>query len=205
MLLSFRYRSMRLLLTLALVAVLPTTSHALAQAAEAERTNLLSPHTGLMLWTLLIFVVLLLILTKYAFKPITAAVEARERALREAIEAATRDREAAARLLEEHRAQIESARVEAQRIIAEGRVTGDKLRAQMLEETRHQQHEMLERARQEIGREKELAIAEMRAEAVDLALRAAEKVIEKNLDARTNRQIVETFLESLPQGSASGR
>jgi F-type H+-transporting ATPase subunit b len=178
---------------------------ALAAAEETARTDLLSPNTGLMFWTLLIFVALWLILTRYAFKPITAAVEAREQALREAIEAATRDREAAARLLEEQRAHIDSTRNEAQRIIAEGRATAEKLRAQMLEETRQQQHEMLERARQEIGREKELAIAEMRAEAVDLALSAAEKVIEKNLDARTNRQIVEQFLESLPQRAATRR
>jgi F-type H+-transporting ATPase subunit b len=193
------------LLTGALPAYAQAAAAAAAAAEETAKTDLLSPNTGLMFWTLLIFVALWLILTKYAFKPITAAVEARERALQEAIDAATRDREAAAHLLEEHRAQIESARAEAQRIIAEGRATGDKLRAQMLEETRQQQQEMLERARQEIGREKELAIAEMRAEAVDLALRAAEKVIEKNLDARSNRQIVEKFLESLPQGSASGR
>jgi F-type H+-transporting ATPase subunit b len=195
---------MRLIIP-ALLTELATPAYVWAAQEEAAKTDLLSPNTGLMFWTLLIFVALWLILTKYAFKPITAAVEARERALREAIEAATRDREAAARLLEEQRAQIESARTEAQRIIAEGRATGDKLRGQMLEETRQRQQEMLERARQEIGREKELAIAEMRAEAVDLALRAAEKVIEKNLDARTNRQIVEKFLESLPQGSASGR
>jgi F-type H+-transporting ATPase subunit b len=197
---------MRWTIAALLTAALPAYARAAAAAAEeTAKTDLLSPNTGLMFWTLLIFVALWLILTKYAFKPITAAVEARERALQEAIDAATQDREAAARLLEEHRAQIESARAEAQRIIAEGRATGDKLRAQMLEETRQQQQEMLERARQEIGREKELAIAEMRAEAVDLALRAAEKVIEKNLDARSNRQIVEKFLESLPQGSASGR
>jgi F-type H+-transporting ATPase subunit b len=188
----------------AVLTALASPTYAWAAQEEAAKTDLLSPNTGLMFWTLLIFVVLLLILTKYAFKPITAAVEARERALRDAIEAASRDREAAASLLEEHRAQIESARAEAQRIIAEGRATGDKLRGQMVEETRQQQQEMLERARQEIGREKELAIAEMRAEAVDLALRAAEKVIEKNLDARTNRQIVEKFLESLPKGSGSG-
>jgi F-type H+-transporting ATPase subunit b len=194
---------MRWTIAALLTGALP--AYARAAAEETAKTDLLSPNTGLMFWTLLIFVALWLILTKYAFKPITAAVEARERALQEAIDAATRDREAAARLLEEHRAQIESARAEAQRIIAEGRATGDKLRAQMVEETRQQQQEMLERARQEIGREKELAIAEMRAEAVDLALRAAEKVIEKNLDARTNRQIVEKFLESLPQGAASGR
>lgn len=172
-----------------------------APAGEGGATGLMSPNTGLMFWTLVIFGVLWFILSRYVFPQITGAVQARERALLEAIEAATRDREAAARLLDEHRAQIEGARNEAQRIIAEGRVTGEKVRAQMVEDTRQQQQEMLDRARQEIQREKESAIAEMRREAVDLAIAAAEKVIEKNLDSASNRQIVDSFLASV---AASG-
>jgi F-type H+-transporting ATPase subunit b len=173
-----------------------------APAGEGGGSSLMSPNTGLMFWTLLIFGVLWFILSRFVFPQITGAVEAREKALIEAIEAATRDREAAARLLEEHRAQIEAARSEAQRIIAEGRVTGDKVRAQMAEDTRQQQHEMLERARQEIQREKESAIAELRSEAVDLAIAAAEKVIEKNLDNQSNRQIVDKFLASVAASGA---
>ena len=94
---------------------------AYASEAPAAKTNLMSPDTGLMFWTLVIFVALWIILSKYAFKPITAAVEAREAALREAIEAARRDREEAATLLAQHRAKIEEARGEAQRFIAEAR------------------------------------------------------------------------------------
>ena len=176
-----------------------------APAPEGGATGLLSPNTGLMFWTLLIFGVLWFILARYVFPQITGAVQAREAALLQAIEAATRDREAAARLLEEHRAQIEEARNEAQRIIAEGRATGEKVRGQMVEDTRQQQQEMLDRARQEIQREKESAIAEMRREAVDLAIAAAEKVIEKNLDSASNRQIVDTFLASVAtSGHAAG-
>ena len=94
--------------------------------------------------------------------------------------------------------QIEAARVEAQKIIVEGRQTGEKLRATMVEETHQQQQQMLERARREIEQEKERAIAEMRREAIELAIAGASKVIEKNLDDQSNRKIVESFLASIP-------
>jgi F-type H+-transporting ATPase subunit b len=196
-------RKLMVIAALLLMAAPITPAYAAAPAEGGG--GLMSPNTGLMFWTLAIFAVLWFILSKYVFPQITAAVEAREKALLAAIEEATRDREAAARLLEEHRVQIEAARGEAQRIIAEGRTTGEKLRAQMLDDTRTQQQEMLERARQEIGREKEAAIAELRKEAVDLAIRAAEKVVEKNLDSATNREIVDRFLASVTEsGAASG-
>jgi F-type H+-transporting ATPase subunit b len=176
------------------VAALP----AAAQEAAPERPRgLLDPHAGLMFWTLLIFVALWLLLRKYAFPAIFAAVEAREKALEDAIAAAKRDREEAAKLLEEHRRQIDAARAEAQRFIAEGAKAGEKIRADMIEQARHQQQEILDRARQEIGAERDRAIAELRREAVDLAIKGASKVIERNLDDETNRKIVEQFLGDL--------
>lgn len=181
-------RASHIISVLALFSALPL------YAQEAAPPDLLSPKGGLMFWTLLIFVALFFILSRTAFGPITEAVEARERALQEAIDQAKADREAATKILAEHTAQLEGARAEAQRIIAEGRAVGDKLRAEMLEETRKQQQEMLDRARREIQTEKTNAIAELREEAVDLALAGASKVIEKNLDDPTNRKLVESFL-----------
>jgi F-type H+-transporting ATPase subunit b len=165
-----------------------------AEPAQGGGSALLSPNTGLMFWTLVIFAILYFVLRKYAFGPITEAVEKREKALEEAIANAKRDREDAAKILAEHTAQLEGARAEAQRIIAEGRAVADKLRASMLEETRAMQQEMLDRARREIETEKTKAIAELREEAVDLAIAGASKVIEKNLDDPTNRKLVESFL-----------
>ena len=177
-----------------IISVLVLFSALPLYAQEAAPPDLLSPKGGLMFWTLLIFVALFFILSRTAFGPITEAVAARERALQEAIDQAKLDREAAAKILAEHTAQLEGARAEAQRIIAEGRAVGDKLRAEMLEETRTQQQDMLDRARREIQTEKTNAIAELREEAVDLALAGASKVIEKNLDDPTNRKLVESFL-----------
>ncbi len=169
-----------------------------AEGAETAKGGLLTPSGGLMFWTLIIFVVLLFVLSRAAFKPMLAAVEAREKSLEDAIASAKADREAAAKLLAEHQAQLDQARGEAQKLIAEGRSVGDKIRADMVEETRGQQQEMLERARREIESEKERAIADLRREAVELAIAGAGKVIEKNLDDASNRQIVESFLSSIP-------
>ena len=170
-----------------------------AEAAEAApKGGLLTPSGGLMFWTLVIFLILLFILSRAAFKPMISAVEAREKALEDAIAKAQADREAAAKLLAEHKSQLESSRGEAQKLIAEGRAVGEKIRADMIEETRGQQQEMLERARREIESEKQRAIADLRREAVDLAIAGAGKVIEKNLDDTSNRQIVEKFLSSIP-------
>ncbi len=174
-------------------------------AAHDAPAGLLDMDGGLMFWTLLIFIVLMFILSKYAFGPITAAVEARERALEEAIQGAKRDREEASAMLEQQRLQIEAARNDAQRLIADGRASGEKLRADMLEETRQQQQELLDRARREIGAERDRAIQELRTEAVDLAIAGASRVIEQNLDDASNRQLVEKFLGSLDKEPRNAR
>src|SRR5438105_2004536 len=165
---------------------------------EPAPANLLSLNAGLMFWTLVVFLVLLLVLGKLVFPKITAAVQAREKALEDAIESAKRDRDEAKKYLEEQRQLVDAARGDAQKIIGEGRSVGEKLRAEMLEQTRSQQQEMLERARREIDAERDRAIFEMRREAVDLAIAGASRVIEKNLDQQSNRDIVEKFLSSIP-------
>ena len=171
-----------------------------AIAAQEGKADLLSPNGGLMFWTIVIFVLLLIVLSRFAFKPMLAAVEARERALQAAIDDARRDREEAARVLAEHRAQLEQARNEAQKLIADGRATADKLRTDLLEQTKAQQQEMLERARRDIDTEKTNAIAALRREAVDLAIAGAGKVIERNLDTDANRKLVQTYLGSVSLG-----
>ena len=165
--------------------------------AEPANTNLLDPNYGLMAWTLFVFVGLFLILKFFAFGPILKSVEAREQALEDAINAAKRDREEAAALLAEHRANLAASRDEAQKIIADARISAERVRAELVEQAHGEQAAMLARARQEIESEKTRAIAELRREAVDLAIAGASKVIEKNLDQDSNRKLVESFLASV--------
>jgi F-type H+-transporting ATPase subunit b len=169
-------------------------------AQEGEKVDLLSPNAGVMFWTLIIFVVLLFVLSRYAFKPLTAAVEAREKHLEEMIQSAKADRDEAARLLAEQQKALEVSRADAQRVVAESRITAEKLRNDMMEQTKQQQRELLDRARGEIDNERKRAITDLRREAVDLALAGASKLVERNLDDQTNRSLVESFLASAPVG-----
>jgi len=187
--------------TLSLTAALLFANAPLAFAQEHEAPagggGLMSIQVNLMFWTLLIFVILYFILSKFAFGPITKAVEAREKALEDAIEGAKRDREAAAKLLADHQAAIDAARGEGQKMIAEGRAVAEKMRTDLLEQTRKEQQEMLERARREIGSERDKAVVQLRREAIDLALAGASKVIEQNLESDKNRKLVESYLASI--------
>lgn len=183
-----------------IVILLANTGLAAAQEAGKAAPSgggLLSLQVNLMFWTLLVFVILYFILSKFAFGPITAAVQAREKALEDAIAGAKSDREAAAKLLAEHQAQIEAARGETQKLIAEGRAVAEKMRGDLLDQTRKEQQDMLERARLEIDSEKQKAVAQLRREAVNLAIVGASKVIEQNLESQKNRQLVESYLASI--------
>lgn len=183
------------LAVMSLVSAVPL----LAQEHEAEAggNSLLAPNAGLMFWTLIVFGFFVLIIYKYFYPLLTEMVVAREKMLRDAIEAAKRDRDEAAALLAQHKAQIEASRNEAQKLIADGRAVAEKMRAQTLEETKKQQDELLARAKRDIEAEKTKAIEELRREAIDLALMGASKVIEKNLDDSTNRKLVDDFLKTV--------
>jgi F-type H+-transporting ATPase subunit b len=178
-------------------ALMVTATPAFASEGEASGGGLLDPKVGMMFWTLIIFVLLFTVLAKFAFKPLFAAVEAREKALEDAIEGAKRDRAAAESLLAEQKAHLETARTEAQQIIADSRATAEKMRTDLLALTKAQQEEMIEQARRSIEGEKAAAVAALRTEAIDLAIAGASRVIEQNLDSTGNRKIVESFLASL--------
>ncbi len=180
----------------ALLAVTASPAFA-SEAAQGAAPSLLDPNVGVMFWTLIIFAALFAVLAKFAFKPIFAAVESREKALEDAIEGAKRDRAAAESILAQQKAHLETARAEAQQIIADSRATAEKMRTDLLVVTKTQQEEMIEQARRAIEGEKAAAITALRTEAIDLAIAGASRVIEQNLDSTGNRRIVESFLASL--------
>ena len=200
-----RTLSLSLWLTLSPSALALAQGHGEVINPDAPKPSLVSIQINLMFWTLVIFLILFFLLRKFAFPAILGAVERREQALEEALASARRDREEAQRLLEEQQRQIEGARGEAQKFIAEGRAVAEKMRHDLIEQTRHEQQEMLERARREIDMEKERALHQLRREAVNLAITGASKVIEQNLDNDKNRQLVESFLETIPAMSSGGR
>jgi F-type H+-transporting ATPase subunit b len=177
---------------------LTTTLAVFAFQGDANASqNILTPNGGLMVWTLVIFLILLFVLGKFAFGPITEQVRKREQALTDALEQAKKDREEAAKLLADERRQLDASRDEGQKLIAEARSAADRTRQDIVNQAHAQQQEILNRTRDEIRSERDKAIAELRREAIDLAIAGASKVIEKNLDDRTNRELVERFLASV--------
>jgi F-type H+-transporting ATPase subunit b len=170
-----------------------------APAAQEHASGPLTVEGGLMLWTVFIFLLLLLILKRFAWPAILGAVEAREQALERQLAEAARDREQAAALLAEHQKLIADGQSRAHAMIVEARGIAEKERALAMEKTRQEQEDLLARARREIGAERDRAVAELRREAVDLSLAAASRLIEKRLDGETDRKLVLDFLASLDE------
>jgi len=169
------------------------------QGAEGGGFTPFSINPGLILWTVVVFGLLLALLWKFGWPTILKSVEDRERRIQQQLEEAERARAEAARLLEEHKRTLGNARGEAQAIIAQAQALGEKERQGILERARAEQDLLLERARKEIEGEKEKALLALRREAVDLSIAAASKLIDQNLDSAANRKLVVEYLASLEQ------
>ncbi len=170
-----------------------------APAAQEHASGPLTVEGGLMLWTIVVFLLLLAILKRFAWPAILGAVEAREQALERQLAEAAHDREQAAAILAEHQKLIAEAKTQAHAIIVEARSVADKDRAHAIEKTKEEQEELLARARREIAAERDRAVAELRRDAVDVSLAAASKLIEKRLDGETDRKLVQDFLVTLDE------
>jgi F-type H+-transporting ATPase subunit b len=185
----------------ALVAVmlaLPTSVW--AQGGAEGTTPLFTVNLGTTVWTAIVFLALLGILWRFAWGPILEAVEARESGIQSKLDEAASRNEEAAKLLAEHKEQLADARRQANELIAEGRAAGEHVRAEIEERARAESQAMVERARGEIERERDRAIDALRKESVDLALAAASRLMQENLDQDKNRQLVERYLSEM--GSA---
>jgi F-type H+-transporting ATPase subunit b len=160
-------------------------------------------NTGLSVWTLIVFAGLVLILGKFAWGPILKAVDEREKGIQSALDQAAQRNEEAAKLLEEHKAQLADARRQASEIIAEGRTAGDHVRKEIEEKARSEAQGIIERARAEIERERDAALDMLRKESVELALAAASKLMQENLDQAKDRALVERYLGGLSSGGGA--
>jgi F-type H+-transporting ATPase subunit b len=157
----------------------------------------LTVEPGLMIWTVVVFLLLLLVLKRFAYPALLGAVEARERALQEQLDEAERNRTESAALLAEHKKLLAEARTQAHGLLVEARTIAEKERALAMEKTAQEQQGLLERARRDIATERDRAIAELRREAVDLSLAAASKLIGERLNSDTDRKLVQEYLTSL--------
>jgi len=158
---------------------------------------MLDINPGLMIWTIGTFLILLFILNKAAWKPILGALEAREKNIKDNIEAARKAREDADRSIEEYRKKLAEAHAEAQSTVAKARQDAERVGEELKAKYKLEADTMLDKARKQIELEKQAALKEIRDEVAGLAIAAAEKVISKSLDSEDHRRlVVESLKES---------
>jgi F-type H+-transporting ATPase subunit b len=169
----------------------------LVTAADSGGNFLVSPSVGLMIWTLLAFFVTYLILRKLAFPRIQEALQRRQKAIDDSIDAAERTRREAEELLGEYRERLREARKQADDIMERARKAGEQHGRETVEDARKRREELLEAARRDIETETQRAIQELRKEVANLTVLATEKVTRKALDDADQRRLVDEALSAL--------
>ena len=162
---------------------------------------LLDPHVGLIIWTIITFLVVLLVLKKFAWPQLLASLDEREKRISDALAAAEQARQEAEEVLREHRQKIAAAEEEARKIVAEARAAGANVRQTIVSQAREEAERMLDQARTSIESEKRTAIAELRRETANLAVQAAGVLIDANLDDEKNRGLVDDLIAKIPESN----
>jgi F-type H+-transporting ATPase subunit b len=152
---------------------------------------------GLMIWTIVAFLITLFVLKRYAFGPIQKAIDERREKIEQSITEAEQARAEARRLLEEHRALIGQARGQAEDILADARRVADAQRQRVKEETEADRQRRLEETRRQIEAETHRALEQIRAEVAELTLMAATKVTGKALDDADHRRLISEAIDEL--------
>jgi F-type H+-transporting ATPase subunit b len=167
-------------------------------AAESSGGSfLVKPDVGLMIWTLVVFGLTLYFLWKVAFPRIAEALDKRQHAIEESIDAAERTRHEADQLLAEYRERLTDARGQADEIVTRARRTAEASENEILAEARSKREDMMAQTRRDIEAETRRAIQQIRAEVADLTVLATEKVTRKTLDSDDQKRLVEQALAEL--------
>jgi len=152
---------------------------------------------GLMIWTIISFLITLFVLKRFAFGPIQKMIDERRERISQAIEEADKARDEARKLLEEHRALVAGARSDAEQILVEARRVADSQRDRVREEVEADRQRRLEDTRRQIEAETQRALQQIRSEVAELTLIAAEKVTGKTLDQADQRRLIEEAISGL--------
>ncbi len=164
---------------------------------------LLEIEPGLMIWTIVTFVVLLVVLRAVAWKPLLAMLAEREQRIQESLDQAERAKTDAQAAVEENRQAMAKARVDAQETVARGREAAERLAQDVRQRAEVQAEQIIEQASRTIQQEKDRAISELRRQVADLAIQAAGKVLDENLDDARNRKLVDEYIDRIPDSNSN--
>ena len=146
---------------------------------------------GHSVWTIVIFFALLLVLRKFAWKPIATQLDTREKSIRESLEKAEQARVEVAGALQKQKEILDQARAQATAMADQARSTAEKTREEIVTQARNEAKAVMERGIRELKLQQESAAAELRRQTVDLALAAAERVVRRTLSDADHRRLAE--------------
>lgn len=161
---------------------------------------MLSIEPGLLIWTIITFVVLLFVLRKVAWGPILSALEQRETTIRSSLEEAQRARQEVQQMLAQNQQLLADANRESARVLEQARVEAQRLQETLAAQARDEVQRLRDEARREIERERQLAIQELKGTTADLALAAAGHLLKTAVDHDNHRRLVVEFLDRFPEG-----
>jgi len=166
-------------------------------ASEGGKGGLLDVNPGLMIWTVITFLVLLFILKKVAWKPILTALDKRENDIKESLVQAEKAKEEAKQLLEANQANLAKAEEDSRKIIEQSRTYAESLKEQMIRDSKEQAKKIVDEASNEIQRRKDAAFEELRGQIAEIAVTGAEKIIKESLDAQKSKQVIDKYLNEV--------
>ena len=158
---------------------------------------MLQLHTGLILWTIVIFLTLVFLLRKLAWKPILAALDERARGIRASLDQAENAKKEAERTRVEYEKMMAAARQESQELIAKSRKTAESLREEMAQKAQQEAEALRQRAARDIALEREKAVEEIKRTAGELSVAIAAKIIGKSLNAKDHQDLIKQALRDL--------
>jgi F-type H+-transporting ATPase subunit b len=168
---------------------------ALPVAQGGSGNFLVSPNVGLMIWTVLAFLIAFYILRRAAFPRIEEALDRRRRAIEDSIDSAERAKREADQLLEEYRARLREAREQAEDIVVRARRASESLQEESKADAKRYRDELMESTRRDIEQETRRSLDQIRKEVATLTVLATEKVTRKSLTPDDHRRLIEEALE----------
>jgi len=159
---------------------------------------MLQPEFGLIFWTLLVFLIVLFLLTKFAWKPITKALKEREDSIEESLNSAEKAREEMAKLKAENEKLLAEAIVERDKMFKEAREASSRIIDEAKEKASQEGAKIIENAKEVINNEKQAALAEVKNQVASLSIKIAEKLLRKKLsDIEVQKELIDALIKDI--------
>lgn len=160
--------------------------------------NLTTPDFGTIVWTTIIFLLLLALLRAFAWKPILQAIKAREDSIKGSLESAEDAKREMERLKADNEAIMQEAREERDELLRDARDARDKMISEAKKQAREESDKLISKARTGIEREKKMAINDIRTQIASLSVEIAEKILNEKLKgSKEQNDLIEKLLDDM--------